>query len=174
RRSSDLRTACTRKRRSCAGASGFERRAPAGFLVRLYGTLAKPRMALRLEYSAAGGVAVLKRPQIGVYGLGTMGSALALNMAENGIEVAIANRELDWLQPFMADAGPLANRLHPETTLEGFVASLAPPRVILFMIPAGAPMDAMIAAITPLLAPGDTIIDGGNADFHVTRQRSKA
>lgn len=33
--------------------------------------------------------------QIGVYGLGTMGSALALNMAENGFDVAVTNREAE-------------------------------------------------------------------------------
>jgi len=44
----------------------------------------------------------------------------------------------------------------------------------LFMIPSGAPMDAMIDAVMPLLDEGDTIIDGGNADFHDTRRRAAA
>jgi len=39
--------------------------------------------------------------QIGVYGLGTMGSALALNMAEHGFDVAVTNRETDWIAPFI-------------------------------------------------------------------------
>ncbi|MFX0544085.1 NADP-dependent phosphogluconate dehydrogenase [Roseovarius sp. S1116L3] len=113
-----------------------------------------------------------KAARIGIYGLGTMGSALALNMAEQGIDVAVANREVDWLPGFMSEAGKLAARIHPHETLESFVAGLAAPRVILFMIPSGAPMDAMIATILPLLMAGDTIIDGGNADFHATRRRS--
>jgi 6-phosphogluconate dehydrogenase len=117
-----------------------------------------------------------QQARIGIYGLGTMGSALALNMAEQGISVAVANREADWLPAFMAEAGDLAGdlgrHLHPHETLESFVAGLALPRIILFMIPSGAPMDAMIEAVGPLLAPGDTIIDGGNADFHATRRRS--
>ncbi|SEK40786.1 6-phosphogluconate dehydrogenase [Roseovarius nanhaiticus] len=110
--------------------------------------------------------------RIGIYGLGTMGSALALNMAEQGFDVAVANREADWLPAFMSEAGDLARRLHPHETLEAFVAGLALPRIILFMIPSGAPMDAMIEAVLPLLSPGDTIIDGGNADFHATRRRN--
>ena len=114
----------------------------------------------------------MTKARIGIYGLGTMGSALALNMAEKGIDVAVANREADWLPGFMEAAGDLAARLHPHETLEAFVAGLALPRVILFMIPSGEPVDAMIAAILPHLAPGDTIIDGGNADFHATRRRS--
>ncbi len=110
--------------------------------------------------------------QIGVYGLGTMGSALALNMADHGFDVAVTNREVDWIANFIAEAGGLAPRLHPHETLGAFVASLKTPRVILFMIPSGKPMDMMIDAVTPLLSPGDTIIDGGNANFHDTRRRS--
>ena len=110
--------------------------------------------------------------QIGIYGLGTMGSALALNIAEHGFDVAVTNREVEWIAPFMTEAGDLAVRLHPHELLEAFVAALNTPRVILFMIPSGPPMDAMLAQITPLLSPGDTVIDGGNADFHDTRRRA--
>lgn len=112
------------------------------------------------------------KAQIGVYGLGTMGSALALNMADSGIDVAVTNRETGWISDFLKEAGPLAKHLTGAEKLEDFVASLRTPRVILFMIPSGKPMDAMIETITPLLEPGDTIIDGGNADFHETRRRS--
>ena len=34
----------------------------------------------------------MARARIGVYGLGTMGSALALNLAEHGFDVAVTNR----------------------------------------------------------------------------------
>ncbi len=114
----------------------------------------------------------MTRAQIGVYGLGTMGSALALNMAEHGFEVAVTNRDASWIADFVTRAGRLAGNLHPRDDLAGFVRAIARPRAILFMIPSGRPMDAMIERITPLLAPGDTIIDGGNADFHDTRRRS--
>ncbi|MEL6646960.1 MAG: NADP-dependent phosphogluconate dehydrogenase, partial [Pseudomonadota bacterium] len=110
--------------------------------------------------------------QIGVYGLGTMGRALALNMADNGISVAVTNREVEWISDFMEEAGDLARHLTAYETLEDFVAGLIAPRVILFMIPSGKPMDMMIDAVSPLLEPGDTVIDGGNADFHLTRART--
>ena len=103
-----------------------------------------------------------------------MGSALALNMAEKGFRVAVTNRETSWVADFMAEAGDLAGNLAPSDDLPDFVASLAAPRVILFMIPSGKPMDMMIEAVVPLLDTGDTIIDGGNADFHDTRRRSAA
>jgi 6-phosphogluconate dehydrogenase len=112
--------------------------------------------------------------KIGVYGLGTMGSALALNFAEKGFRVAVSNREADWIAPFLTKAGPLAEKINGFGDLEAFVKAIAQPRNILFMIPSGAPMDAMIAAIRPVLDEGDTLIDGGNADFNETRRRSKA
>ncbi len=108
---------------------------------------------------------------IGVYGLGTMGSALALNLAENGFQVAVTNRETDWIAPFVEEAGALSKNLVPQDSLEAFVSAISKPRTILFMIPSGAPMDAMIEAVSPLLEEGDTIIDGGNADFNLTRRR---
>jgi 6-phosphogluconate dehydrogenase len=111
---------------------------------------------------------------IGVYGLGTMGSALALNLADNGFQVALTNREADWIDGFMAEAGDLKPMLSGHADLAEFVASIKAPRTILFMIPSGKPMDMMIAAISPLLTEGDTIIDGGNADFNETRRRSSA
>lgn len=119
----------------------------------------------------------MNKAQIGVYGLGTMGSALALNLAEKGFRVAVTNREVDWIALFVAEArasaGALADRLIPTQDLGEFVAAIARPRAILFMIPAGPPMDAMIGAVRPLLAPGDMIIDGGNANFRDTIRRSK-
>ena len=114
----------------------------------------------------------MTKAQIGIYGLGTMGSALALNMADSGFEVAVTNRETSWIGDFIKEADHLSGNLHAHETLQDFVDGLQTPRVILFMIPSGAPMDAMIATISPLLAAGDTIIDGGNANFHDTRRRS--
>lgn len=111
---------------------------------------------------------------IGVYGLGTMGSALALNFAEKGFHVAVSNREAEWIDAFVTEAGALSRMVTGVADLQAFVAAIARPRSILFMIPSGAPMDAMIAAVSPFLEEGDTIIDGGNADFNATRERSAA
>ncbi|SLN29215.1 6-phosphogluconate dehydrogenase, NADP(+)-dependent, decarboxylating [Falsiruegeria litorea R37] len=110
--------------------------------------------------------------RVGVYGLGTMGSALALNLAENGIEIAVSNREPDWIPSFLAEAGTLAERIKGVEDLAGFVASIASPRVIVLMIPSGAPVDAMIERLAPLLDENDTVVDAGNADFNETRRRT--
>ena len=78
---------------------------------------------------------------IGVYGLGTMGSALALNLADKGFRVAVTNRETDWIAPFLTEAGPLVDRIAAAAAAADFVAALTPPRLILCMIPSGPPME---------------------------------
>jgi len=110
---------------------------------------------------------------IGVFGLGTMGSALALNLAEKGFEVAVSNRDQPLIDDLMGEAEGLAGHLHPNLDLAAFVASLKVPRVILMMIPSGAPVDSMIRKFRTLLDDGDTLIDGGNADFNLTERRTR-
>ncbi len=41
------------------------------------------------------------------------------------------------------------------------------------MVPAGAPVDATIESLLPLLAAGDTLIDGGNSQYKDTLRRAK-
>ena len=115
----------------------------------------------------------MTQAHIGVIGVGTMGSALALNFAEKGHDVALWNLELEAVDRLIASAGDLATRLQRCETLIDMVAALPVPRSIVLMIPAGAPVDQTIGALRPLLSPGDTIIDGGNSDFRDTITRTK-
>ncbi|MGR3755759.1 MAG: NADP-dependent phosphogluconate dehydrogenase [Tranquillimonas sp.] len=108
---------------------------------------------------------------IGVVGLGTMGAALALNIAENGFSVAVHNRTSAKIQDLLDRAGSLASRLVAAETPEDLIAALTPPRMVILMVPAGAAVDQVVATLVPLLDPGDTIVDGGNADFNDTRRR---
>ncbi len=112
--------------------------------------------------------------RIGVTGMGTMGAALALNIAEKGFRVALHNRSPERTAEVVARAGALARDMVATDSLESFVAALATPRTILLMVPAGGPVRDTIAALTPLLEPGDTLIDGGNADFNDTRAHAEA
>ncbi|WP_420339781.1 NADP-dependent phosphogluconate dehydrogenase [Roseibium sp.] len=109
---------------------------------------------------------------IGLIGLGTMGGNLALNIAENGFRISVFNRTLEKTDQFMAKAGALAEKLVPSKTLEDFVASIASPRAIILMVPAGEAVDAQIAALRPLLDAEDLIIDAGNANYHDTNRRA--
>ena len=108
----------------------------------------------------------------GLVGLGTMGSALALNIAEKGFPLVVHNRTASVTQEFLAGAGGLGENLDGADSLEALAAALTPPRQIIIMTKAGSAVDSVIAALKPYLSPGDTLIDAGNADFHDTRRRS--
>jgi 6-phosphogluconate dehydrogenase len=58
-------------------------------------------------------------------------------------------------------------------SIEDFVASLERPRKIMIMVKAGAPVDAVIEQLKPLLEPGDIIIDGGNSFHEDTARRTR-
>jgi 6-phosphogluconate dehydrogenase len=110
--------------------------------------------------------------QIGLIGLGTMGAALALNIAEKGFPIAVFNRTTEKTKSFMAEAGPLTAKLTPCDTLKALVAAIKPPRAIILMVPAGAAVDEQIAALRPLLDKADMIIDAGNANYTDTNRRA--
>jgi 6-phosphogluconate dehydrogenase len=110
---------------------------------------------------------------IGLVGLGVMGSNLALNMAEKGYTVAVHNRTTSKIDTFMANAGPLAKRLVPCKTVEELAAAITPPRPVVIMVMAGAPVDQEAEKISKDLARGDMLIDAGNANFRDTQRRVK-
>lgn len=110
--------------------------------------------------------------QIGLIGLGTMGSMLALNIAEKGFRIAVWNRTTAVTHDFAAGAGELAAKIVPTDSLADLVAVIAKPRAIILMVPAGQAVDDQIAALRPLLDHDDLIIDAGNALFHDTNRRA--
>jgi 6-phosphogluconate dehydrogenase len=113
------------------------------------------------------------RADIGVTGLAVMGRNLARNLAHHGYAVAAHNRSAARTEQLMADHGDEGNFV-PAFTSEEFVASLDRPRRIIVMVKAGAPTDAVIDELVPLLDAGDIVVDGGNAHFLDTRRREAA
>ncbi len=89
--------------------------------------------------------------QLGIIGLGRMGRNMAERLARAGHGVIGYDQD-----PAASDTADLA----------GLVAALEPPRILWLMVPAGAPTRATIGQLTPLLDPGDLVIDGGNSNFH--------
>jgi len=113
----------------------------------------------------------MAQAEIGLIGLGTMGSNLALNIAEKGYTVAVFNRTVERTDQFKAEAGPLAKRIIPCHSMEELAAAIKPPRPIILMVVAGPVVDEQIAKLRQVLSPNDIIIDAGNADFNDTRRR---
>ncbi len=113
----------------------------------------------------------MQKAEIGLIGLGVMGSNLALNIAEKGNRIAVFNRTTARTDQFVASAGKLAARIVACHSMEEFVAAIRPPRPVIIMVQAGDAVDQQIAALRPLMSAGDIIIDAGNANFRDTMRR---
>jgi 6-phosphogluconate dehydrogenase len=109
---------------------------------------------------------------IGLVGLAVMGENLVLNMESKGFTVAVYNRTAAVTEKFAANRAKGKN-IQPTGTMEEFVAALQRPRKAMIMVKAGAPVDAVINQLVPLLEKGDVIIDGGNSLFTDTQRRCR-
>ncbi len=108
---------------------------------------------------------------VGIVGLAVMGANLALNFAGHGFSVAVYNRTWAATKHFMDENGEKAGII-PADTPAALVAALAAPRRIILMVKADA-VDAVLDEFAPFLAPGDTLIDGGNSHFRDTERRCR-
>ena len=113
----------------------------------------------------------MARAEIGLVGLAVMGANLALNIAEKGFSIAVHNRTASRIAEVVPLARDLPGAMIGCDTAQQLIAALTPPRSIIIMVKAGQPVDDVIAQLVPLLSPGDTLIDAGNANFHETRRR---
>jgi 6-phosphogluconate dehydrogenase len=105
--------------------------------------------------------------EIGFVGLGRMGLNMVTRLTRGGHSVVGFDRSAD----AVGRAG--AEGARGVTSLEQLVAGLQAPRAVWVMVPAGAPTESTIDALAALLSPGDTIIDGGNSNFHDDVRRAK-
>lgn len=106
--------------------------------------------------------------QLGMVGLGRMGANMARRLQQGGHEV-VGYDPSPQARSALAEAGPAVVE-----SLQALVESLQAPRAIWIMVPAGAPVDETIAALQPLLARGDTLIDGGNSWYRDSQRRHAA
>ena len=104
--------------------------------------------------------------ELGMVGLGRMGANMGERLARAGHRVVGWDRNAEAVT--RASGG-----LEAAASLAGMVGALAPPRAVWLMVPAGAPVDATLDALLPLLAPGDAVVDGGNSFYKDTRRRAE-
>jgi 6-phosphogluconate dehydrogenase len=110
---------------------------------------------------------------IGVVGLGVMGSNLALNMERNGFRVAGYDTDAAKARALVAGAAAGRN-VEIASSPDSLMAMLRKPRRLLLMVPAGAAVDSAIAHLKGHLEPADILIDGGNSFFLDTERRGQA
>ena len=109
--------------------------------------------------------------KIGVVGLGVMGANLARNIASKGFPVAGYDLNAEKTRAFAAGE-PGGSNIGAADAPEKLVAVLERPRRVLMMVPAGAPVDSVIAHLRPHLEREDILIDGGNSFFKDTDRRA--
>ncbi len=112
------------------------------------------------------------KSQIGVLGLGIMGTPLSRNLGRHGYTLSIYNRHLAGVEEHVAER--MISTYDELKSAQGFdhlpdfVNSLQSPRIIIMMINAGAATSETIDSLSTMLEKGDVLIDGGNAHYEDT------
>ena len=106
--------------------------------------------------------------ELGMVGLGKMGGYMTERLVRGGHRVIGFDRDAAAVQKLVEKGAGSAD------SLEKIISQLKTPRTIWLMVPAGAPVDQTIDALTPHLSPGDTIIDGGNSYYKDSVRRAAA
>jgi 6-phosphogluconate dehydrogenase (decarboxylating) len=104
--------------------------------------------------------------QIGMIGLGRMGSNMVLRLIKAGHECVVFDTVPQVVERLVAEKAIGA------ASLKEFIQKLRAPRAIWLMVPAGA-VDNMVKQVAPLLSAGDVMIDGGNSYYVDDIRRAK-
>ena len=105
---------------------------------------------------------------LAMVGLGRMGANMARRLHRAGHRVVAYNRTWETAQELMREEG-----IDGAPTPAEVVAMLNAPRTVWLMVPAGDATEQTMEEFAALLSTGDTIVDGGNANFHDTKRRHR-
>jgi 6-phosphogluconate dehydrogenase len=99
--------------------------------------------------------------QIGFIGLGKMGGNMVHRIRRDSDHEVVAF-------DFSSEAVSAAEGVGAvgASSLEELVGKLSPPRMVWVMVPAGDPTEQTVNKLADLMDEGDTIIDGGNTNWH--------
>ena len=106
--------------------------------------------------------------KLAMIGLGRMGANMAERLVRGGHGVVGYDPKAEARKQIESKGAQTA------ASLDALVKTLESPRIVWLMVPAGEITDSTISALIPLLAAGDTIIDGGNSNYKDTLRRAKA
>jgi 6-phosphogluconate dehydrogenase len=105
--------------------------------------------------------------QLGMVGLGRMGSNMVRRLMRGGHECVVTDLSADAVKQ-LAGEGATGSE-----SLDDFVSKLTKPRAAWVMVPAGAPTENTVKALAERMEAGDIIIDGGNSYFKDDARRAK-
>jgi len=106
--------------------------------------------------------------QVGLIGLGRMGSGMTVRLLQGGHQVMVFDRSADAIAALAGKGATAAS------SLEDLGQKLKAPRIFWLMIPAGPPVDDTIQRLSAVLSPGDIIVDGGNSNYKDSIRRAEA
>jgi 6-phosphogluconate dehydrogenase len=106
--------------------------------------------------------------QIGFVGLGRMGGNMVHRLRRDGEHAVVAFDPNEGARKAVEEFGATTAE-----SLEALVAQLESPKAVWIMVPAGDVTGTTITTLTGLLQSGDTIIDGGNSNYHDTMARGE-
>ena len=92
-------------------------------------------------------------------GLGRMGANMVRRLMKNQHECVVFDNNQANIEALTKEGATGAQ------SLEDLVQKLTAPRAVWIMVPAGDPTEKSVLALSELLSPGDTIIDGGNSFY---------
>lgn len=106
-------------------------------------------------------------PRIGMIGLGRMGADMARRLARGGASVVAWDRAAAARRALARE-----RRVVIAPALADLVQTLKAPRVLWLMLPAGRASTDTLARLLPLLAQGDVLVDGANANYKDSMRRA--
>jgi 6-phosphogluconate dehydrogenase len=109
--------------------------------------------------------------EIGMVGLGVMGRNMLLNMADHGFPVAGYDKDPSKVAALGQESA--GKNVRSAGDIHDFIALLRAPRPVMMLVPAGPPVDSVIADLLPHLDKGDLLIDAGNSYFKDTIVRAR-
>ena len=105
--------------------------------------------------------------QLGMVGLGRMGGNIVRRLMRDDHECVVFDVNADAVTALSGEGAVGAG------SLADLVSKLEAPRAIWLMIPAGL-TGTVVEELTPLLEPGDIVIDGGNSNYRDDVRRAAA
>jgi 6-phosphogluconate dehydrogenase len=114
---------------------------------------------------------VKQQSELGMVGLGVMGRNFLMNLADHGFQVAGYDNDISKVKTLQTET--TLDRIQSASDIKDFIGLLRQPRVVMMLVPAGAPVDSVISDLLGHLQPGDLIIDAGNSYFKDTDLRTR-
>jgi len=106
--------------------------------------------------------------KLGFIGFGRMGGNMVTRLIQRGHTISVYARRPE------VRAEVKAHGATPAASIAELVGQLQAPRIVWMMVPSGDPVEQTIAELTPVLARGDIIVDGGNSNYRDSIRRAAA